>query len=134
MTSFVLLLIMLRIVSLNVNGLRNDKKREMVFNHLIREKYDIICLQETHSANIDENLWKSQWGGDIIFSHGERDSRGVAVLASRRSGIKLANPDCDNHGRILTCDFFWQSINLNLLNIYTPNDVYSSKKINSKYI
>ena len=51
-----LCVILLRIVTLNVNGLRNKQKRDILFNHLNREKYDIICLQETHSAPIDEAI------------------------------------------------------------------------------
>ena len=111
---------MLKIVTLNVNGIRNNQKRQILSNHFSREKYDIICLQETHSASTDESLWRKEWGGDIFSSHGERDSRGVAILASYRSGIKLVNPDSDKDGRIVTGDVSWKGINLSILCIYAP--------------
>ena len=103
---------MLKITTLNVNGLRNIQKRKILFNHLKREKHDIICLQETHGTREDEVLWQQQWGGEISFSHGESSSRGVAILASQKSGIKLTNQENDMDGRIVKADVLWNGINL----------------------
>ena len=38
----------LYVASLNVNGLRDNKKRTCIFNWLLKQKYSVICLQETH--------------------------------------------------------------------------------------
>ena len=38
-----------------------------------------MFLQETLSAEKHEDLWKHQWHGDMIFSHGTSGS-GVSVL------------------------------------------------------
>jgi hypothetical protein len=35
-----------------------------------RKNIDICLLQETHSMVKDENTWKNQWGGNVIFCHG----------------------------------------------------------------
>ena len=66
--------------SFNVNGLRQDLKRNVLFECLERKKYDIILLQETHSELNDEILWSNKWQGDMVFSHGNRLSRGFAAF------------------------------------------------------
>jgi exonuclease III len=43
----------LKLVTINVNGLRDNRKRELVFNWLVSKKYDCICLHETHSTGVD---------------------------------------------------------------------------------
>ena len=40
----------LSIISLNINGLTEDKKRNKLFENLTNKKTDIILLQETHST------------------------------------------------------------------------------------
>ena len=127
MIYYILFSVMLRIATLNVNGLRNDQKREILFNHLNREKYDIICLQETHSTREDEGSWTKQWGGEMAFNHGESNSKGVAILASRKSEIKLENLDKDDEGRLITCDILWNNTPISILNIYAPNQMYNRK-------
>ena len=37
-------------------------------------------LQETDSKLEDENVWKREWGGEIVFSHGSRSSRGACIM------------------------------------------------------
>ena len=52
---------MVLIGSINVNGLRNEKKRQNVFIWLKSKKYDINLLQETHCENSDE---ENEWAKD----------------------------------------------------------------------
>lgn len=49
--------------SFNCNGLAEKKKRGDVFMRLADKSYDIFCLQETHSPNLNEIKWKEEWGG-----------------------------------------------------------------------
>ena len=56
----------IKILALNVRGLRNQVKRRALFAYLKNQKADFYCLQETFSQKLDENTW----GGKIIFSHG----------------------------------------------------------------
>ena len=58
----------LKLVTVNVNGLRDNRKRELVFNWLVSKKYDCICLQETHCTGVDINRWESEWKtqGDVL--------------------------------------------------------------------
>ena len=57
---------LLTIVSFNVNGLRNNLERKMIFHFFINKKFNFILLQGTHSNHTDEKLWKFEWGGDTL--------------------------------------------------------------------
>ena len=71
---------LLTIVSFNVNGLRNNLKRKTIFHFFKNKKFDFILLQETHSHHTDKNLWKCEWGGDIIYFHCNNYSNRGAIL------------------------------------------------------
>ena len=60
------------LITLNVRGLRDFKKRRKIFNWIKKHtsKESIMLLQETHSDEKVENIWTSQWHGDLRFSHG----------------------------------------------------------------
>ena len=49
-------------LSLNVRGLRDYRKRRTVFNWLKKHTHRnaVILLQETHSIEGDERIWKAQ--------------------------------------------------------------------------
>ena len=81
---------MLRIITLNVRGLRNENKRRSIFNYY-RKRADIICLQETHSTEVDEKCWRNEWGGIMLFSHGESNARGVAILVCKGCPVMTEN-------------------------------------------
>lgn len=60
----------LLISSFNCNGLAEKKKRGDVFMWLADKNYDIFCLQETHSTQLDEIKWKGEWGVRFTFLMG----------------------------------------------------------------
>ena len=119
------------IATLNVNGLRNDQKRDMVFNYLTRKTISIICLQETHSVQTDEDIWCKQWGGggcNIIFSHGKSNSRGVAILTSFKSGFDIVTHQRDNKGRWVKAEIQMKEKNITVVSVYAPN-ILTERKI-----
>ena len=83
------------IASINVNGLRDNTKRETILDYFIRKEIHIILLQETHSEQYDKSVWRKQWPGEIHFSHGSRLSRGVALLISSKSGLSTSKTEKD---------------------------------------
>ena len=85
---------MANILSLNVRGLQNEAKRKAIFNYIRDKKIHIACLQETHSAPDNEQIWRNQWKGKIIFAHGDSNARGVCVLIKH-------NYVCDLNGIML---------------------------------
>ena len=70
----------LKIISLNVRGLGNLKKRTGVFEWLKQTKSNIMFLQETHSICADELNWNREMKGHCVFSHGSKSSRGTMVI------------------------------------------------------
>ena len=51
----------LKIATVNVEGLHNFDKREGIFKALLKEKFEIIALQETHitsSVKDERNCFK----------------------------------------------------------------------------
>ena len=77
------------IASYNCNGLEDYKKRRPVFRWLKEKEYNMYCLQKTHSISLDEVAWKKEWGGEVIFCQGQRNSKGVMILINKKS-------DCAN--------------------------------------
>jgi len=73
-----------KILSLNVRGIKEATKRRGIFSYLEDKKASFYFLQETYSEITDENAWKNEWGGEIIFSHGSNRSGGVCVLMTPR--------------------------------------------------
>ena len=73
--------------SRNTGGIRDSLKRKKLFHLLNNSNKEIFLLQETHSSPEDEVLWKKEWGGDIVFSHGSHHSRGVAILFKKTASF-----------------------------------------------
>ena len=52
-----------KVATLNVNGLADKRKRNIIFDYIRNKKYDITCLQETHGTNQTTEQWSKEWGG-----------------------------------------------------------------------
>ncbi|KAJ8033596.1 hypothetical protein HOLleu_23892 [Holothuria leucospilota] len=94
----------LKFASYDCRGLRNVDKRRMVFAYLHRHKLDVIFIQETHSVLSDERRWRTEWGHDIIFSHGTNTSKGVVVLFRAGFSPIVSKKITDVHGRFIILD------------------------------
>ena len=68
------------IVTLNVNGMSDNSKRNATYHWCRKKKIDVVCLQETHSTEKVELKWKREWGTNSIWNHGLSNSRGVAIF------------------------------------------------------
>ena len=74
--------------SINVNGLRNIKKRQHIFTWFKQKKY--YCILEAHCAGIDEaQKWSKEWGGYSEWYNGTRLSKGVAILLGEHAPISV---------------------------------------------
>ena len=91
----------LKMVSLNVRGLNESKKRRNIFRWLHRNDWDIMMMQETYSnANI-EQVWQNEWGGQILFSHGSNHSKGVMTLLRNNIKADIIKYKVDYKGRFI---------------------------------
>ena len=66
-------------ISLNVRGLNKSRKRRKTFRWLHQQNAQIVILQETYSKKKVENKWKTEWGGQMLFSHGQ-DKQGRCII------------------------------------------------------
>ena len=112
-----------KLISLNVRGIRSPKKRKALLMWLKERKYDIIFLQETYSTDEVEDIWRTQWQGELFFSHGTNHSCGVMILVRNDLEFNLKTIQVDNEGRYITMEAEVQSSNFLFVNIYAPNKV-----------
>lgn len=70
----------LRVGSLNVNGLRDKVKNDALLELIKLKNINVILLQETHSDYRNEVDWGLWWEGESCLSHGSNTSAGVAIL------------------------------------------------------
>ena len=111
----------LSILSLNVRGLGDKDKRREVFHLFNNKPHQIFMLQETHSTNEVVKIWKSEWGHNIIYSHGDSRSRGVAILIKNDLSHEVHSIKSDNKGRYIILDFSINQVRLTQATIYGPN-------------
>ena len=112
----------LSINSFNTRGIRNKDKRKNIFNWLRNSHYGISMLQETHSIETDHIKWKKEWDGEILFSDGESNSKGVATLIPKELllDFTIIETEKDNNGRLLLIHCTIHKTELVLINIYCP--------------
>ncbi len=108
--------------SYNCNGLNDAMKRRQVFRFLKHKKADVILIQESHSTKALENIWKSEWGGPVYFSHGASNSKGVCILFKKNFEFTVHSEFKDDEGRVLCLDITIDDLRLSLCNIYAPNE------------
>ena len=112
----------IKIVTLNVRGLRDDMKRRYFFHYFHKIKADIVFLQEVHSTREIAQYWSSQWGSKIYFSHGSANSKGVAILCKKTLNYEIHNLCNDDNGRFMILYCTINNHKVLLANVYAPND------------
>ncbi len=120
----------LNLYSLNCRGLRLTKKRLAIFRFLKQKANAIILLQETHSVITDEALWKKEWGGEIIFSHGKYNSKGVAILIPNNVDLTIEKTSSDEHGRYLLVKMHINENFFTIINLYAPTKDKPTEQLN----
>ena len=110
-----------KLVSLNVKGISNFKKRRTMFTWCRKRKADIIFLQETHSTIKTDTQWKNEWGAEIITCHGSSNSRGVAILFKNGFDCTIHQRILDPLGRYLILKIDIKDKTYVIINVYAPN-------------
>lgn len=109
-----------KIISINVNGLIDIRKRRLVFNSLRKLKNSIILLQETHSKPGNIRLWKSQWGSPSFFTETSRNLGGVATVFSRDLHLTFLEVVLSRQNRFLITKFSLYGETYKITNVYMP--------------
>ena len=112
----------LKILSLNVRGLRNTNKRRAIFSYLKNQNATIFNLQETFSKPEDVKIWTAEWGGKLFFSHGTEHSTGVTMLINPASKFQVSIVEIGPHRRYLITKLQVEHTIIYVINVYAPND------------
>jgi len=110
-----------KLLSLNARGIRSFEKRKALFGWLMKDKADICFLQESYSTPEVEKIWKSQWKGELFFSHGTEHSKGVLILVKKSLEFELKNAKVDKNGRFIILETNVQDHPFLFVNLYAPN-------------
>ena len=111
----------LNICTYNARGLRQQNKRRSVFAYLHNLNFDIYFVQETHSDHRDEIYWRNEWGGEIVFSHGNTSSRGVCIMFKPTLSFEIMHKNIHDTGRFIILDIKLLGCTFTLCCIYGPN-------------
>ena len=120
----------LSFVSFNVRGLRDTKKRRTVFRHMhVKYPNHVVILQETHSTKDIERRWSTEWGGDIIFSHGIANARGTCIMIPKNFKGDVLESKGDEEGRIVSVLLKIEDLAVELVGIYAPTQGHYQQQI-----
>ena len=111
----------LKILSFNVNGLGEIRKRTDTLDTLKRKNANIIMLQETHwTSDLEEQIAK-EWGFDCIVNGSATNKNGVAILFCNNFEFTVHNIIRGNNGSFLILDITFLKKRLTLVNVYGPS-------------
>jgi len=113
----------IKCLSVNIRGLNKSLKRRTVFRWLHHQNCSLVFLQETYSSKECEDIWQAAWGGEVFFSHGTNQSKGIMILINPKIECKVEKKIFDKNGRYIILDIALVDTRVALVNIYAPNDV-----------
>ncbi|HVS27234.1 MAG TPA: exodeoxyribonuclease III [Burkholderiales bacterium] len=124
---------MLRIITLNLNGIRSAAKKGF-FEWLAKTHADVVCVQEVkaQAADMTPQMLKTRnYSG--YFHYAERKGYSGVGLYCRHEPDKvitgLGIADIDAEGRYLRCDFG----NLSVVSVYLPSGSSSEERQQIKF-
>ena len=66
------------ISTLNLNGARDVRKKESLFELVKLKSINVMLVQEMHSKTLNETDWRREWDKEVVLTHLSRTSGGVA--------------------------------------------------------
>ena len=111
----------IKILSANVQGLRDRQKKFDVINYMKNLSPQILCLQDTHWINEDYDEIKKIWDGELVINGSKTNARGVAILFSSNFEYSISYTEKDDMGNMITLDFNTNNTNIRLITVYAPN-------------
>lgn len=107
----------IKVMSLNVCGLRSPKKRRALFRQFKVGGYDVVALQETHLLDSDKELLKKEWRGTVhLFSN---LSKGMLTLFNT-SFVENEINEIFSTDRCIMSELKINGKSLLIINIYAP--------------
>ena len=116
---WLLLTLKLSVLMLRVyKGIKREKKYSIGGR---KKKANVLLLQETHSTPEVIEKWNSQWGGETYYSHGNTESRGVAIFIDKHFDYTVNACHRDKEGRYVILDLEVYHQRTIIVNVYAPN-------------
>ena len=109
------------IVTLNVDGINDNQKRNSIFKTLKEINYDIICLQETHIQQQNINKVKKEWGYTSYWNPGPSQHSGGTAILMGNTDLKIEAVKKDDVGRVTVARLTVCEDSIQVVNIYGPN-------------
>jgi exodeoxyribonuclease-3 len=124
---------MLRILSLNLNGIRSAANKGL-FDWLATQQADIVCVQELKAQLADLTpALRSPAGFSGCFHAAEKKGYSGVGIYSRRAPDRIVegfgNPEFDAEGRYLQADFG----KLSVVSLYLPSGSSSDERQQAKF-
>ncbi len=128
---------MLRIVSLNLNGIRSAA-RKGVFDWLAASEADIVCLQELKAQHCDLTDAMQKPEGYLGWFHcAEKKGYSGVGMYSRyrptRVSEGIGDAEFDAEGRYLRADFDTPHNKLSVISLYLPSGSSSPERQEAKF-
>ncbi|KAJ8050198.1 hypothetical protein HOLleu_03304 [Holothuria leucospilota] len=109
----------LSLMTLNVNGMWDSRKRSRIFQFCKSLGVDFVFLQETHIVNEDVYAWSYECGGGLHASLGSVSSCRSVILVSPRWTSLVGK--VDHEGRVICITIKHPCGSFILCNVYAPN-------------
>lgn len=112
----------LQLVTLNVRGIRNSKKRKCVFKWLNDKGFDIICIQESFITSEIVNIINNDWNGPSYHCISDSShSRGVSIFIKNGLDITVHDVQICKDARRLLINLKYKDQGFTIVNMYAPN-------------
>ena len=111
----------LKIIGFNSNSIGKQPKRRQVLKFLYKKNPDLLIVVDTRIAKNIENTVKEEWGGQVLFSSFDSQSRGVALFIKKDLPIKILDKFSDDNGNLLSVLIEFENKRLLIEGIYGPN-------------
>ena len=108
------------IYSFNARGLANKDKRVATFSWLQTKRSGIFFIQETHSTEKIEEIWRHEWDGPSFSSIGNLTVEEWQSLLQKKIEFEVNTINRDDYGRFLLIDCSIFGSRHILVNIYVP--------------
>ena len=92
----------LKIATLNINGLNNERKQMMLIGHMNYNKIDIMLLQEHNIRDANNICSKLNENFYIILNLAICHKGGTAILIDRKLNFKVKNHEMSADSRIIS--------------------------------
>ena len=111
----------LKLVSLNMRGISNFRKRRAIFTRCRKRKADFMFFYNKHIRRKTEIYWKNEWGTEIVMLHDSSNSCGVVILFRKGVDCVIQIKILDPFGRYIILKAAINDKIYILINVYAPN-------------